>query len=436
MHIAKRWYVIAASIMILGLGAYYAANALNTTRAMASTHVKTSSTNPIQHIVFLVKENRSFDSMFGTFPGANGTTTYTNFDGTKYTLYHQPDQLHNDIKHAYSTAVNAYDNGKMDRFLKIPGASQLGIIASISQLYQSDIPNYWAYAQNFTLEDNFFSTEMGPSFPNHLFTIAGEDGNAADTPKNGGWGCDAASTARVETVDPNGVIKSVYPCFDFMTLGDILDQHGISWKYYAPPKGTAGYIWSTYDAINHIRNGSDWTNNVVSYKQFVTDAASGNLPAVSWLVQPGNISDHPPYSICAGENWSVQAINAIMGNSSLWAHTAIILTWDDWGGFYDHVAPPRGPNPYIEYGERVPTLIISPYARSGFVDHTFNSFPSMLKFVEDTFNLPSLTSLDGQSNDLFSAFNFNQTPLPPLVLQQRTCPAAAFTLPPDMNLED
>ncbi len=437
MHIAKRWYVIAAGIMILGLGAYYAGNAINTTRAMASTHIKkASSTTPIQHIVFFVKENRSFDSMFGTYPGANGATTYTNYNGTQYTLYHQPDQLKGDISHSYASALKAYDNGKMDKFLSIPGSSQLGINASISQLYQSDIPNYWTYAQNFALEDNFFSTEMGPSFPNHLFTIAGEDGNAADTPHNGGWGCDSKAGATVETVDQNGVIKNVFPCFDFMTLGDILDQHGISWKYYAPPRGNAGYIWSTYDAINHIRNGSDWTNNVVDYKQFATDAASGNLPAVSWLVQPGNVSDHPPYSICAGENWSVQEINAVMNNASLWAHTAIILTWDDWGGFYDHVVPPRGPNPHIEYGERVPALIISPYARAGFIDNTFNSFPSMLKFVEDTFSLPSLTSLDGQSNDLFSAFNFNQTPLPPLVLQQRTCPAAAFTLPLDMNLED
>ena len=220
-----------------------------------------------------------------------------------------------------------------------------------------------------------------------------------------------------------------------MTLGDLLDQNGISWKYYSPPKGNPGYIWSTYDAISHIRNGSDWTNNIVDYRQFAIDAASGNLPAVSWLVQPGNVSDHPPYSICSGENWTVQQINAVMANASLWAHTAIILTWDDWGGFYDHVAPPRGPNPHLEYGERVPTVIISPYARSGHIDSTFNSFPSMLKFVEDTFGLSSLTSLDGQSNDLYSAFDFSQQPLSPLMLQQRTCPAAT-PLPADLNLED
>jgi phospholipase C len=435
MRIAKQWYFFVAIIAVLSLGGWYARFALNATPASAKTpRLATSSTSPIQHIVFMVKENRTFDSMFGTFPGANGATTYVDKYGVTHPLYHQPITLISDIKHSYVTAVHAYDNGKMDKFQNIPGSSQLGIYASVSQLYQSDIPNYWAYAQNFTLADNFFSTESGPSFPNHLFTIAGEDGNAADIPHGGGWGCDAVSTTTVETVATNGAVSYVYPCYDFKTLGDLLDQNNISWKYYSPPKGNPGYIWSAYDAIQHIRNGSDWTKNVVDYTQFATDAASGNLPAVSWLVQPGGVSDHPPYSICNGENFTVQQINAIMGNASLWAHTAIVLTWDEWGGFYDHVAPPRGPNPYIEYGFRVPALIISPYARSGYIDHTFNSFPSMLKFAEDTFNLPSLTSLDGQSNDLYTAFNFNQTPLPPLILQQRACPASS--LPADLIQTD
>jgi phospholipase C len=434
MRIAKKLCLIAAIFAILSGGGYYARFAHNTPSALAKAPQQATSSTPIKHIVFMVKENRTFDSMFGTFPGANGATTYVDKYGVTHPLYHQPDFLKNDIKHSYSTAVHAYDNGKMDKFQNNPGSSQLGIYASVSQFYQSDIPNYWTYAQNFTLADNFFSTEIGPSFPNHLFTIAGEDGNAADIPHGGGWGCDAQATTTVETIDANGVVKYVYPCFDFKTLGDLLDQNGISWKYYTPSKGSPGYIWSAYNAISHIRNGTDWTKNVVDYRQFATDAASGNLPTVSWLVQPGGVSDHPPYSICAGENWSVQEINAIMGNSSLWANTAIIQTWDDWGGFYDHVAPPKGPNPHIEYGFRVPALIISPYARSGYIDHTFNSFPSMLKFVEDTFNLPSLTSLDGQANDLFSAFDFTQQPLPPLILQQRICPTTS--LPANLNLEE
>jgi phospholipase C len=212
-------------------------------------------------------------------------------------------------------------------------------------------------------------------------------------------------------------------------LGDLLDAAGLTWKFYAPSQKEFGYVWSTYDAINHIRNGPDWSKNVVPYTQFAQDAASGNLPNVSWLVQPGNISDHPPYSICRGESWTVSQINPIMGNPTLWASTAIFLTWDDWGGFYDHVAPPRGDNAVIQYGFRVPTIVISPYSQPGYVDNTFFTFSSLLKFVEDDFGLPSLTTLDGNSNDMFSSFNFTQQPLPPLPLQARTCPKASYVAP-------
>jgi len=226
----------------------------------------------------------------------------------------------------------------------------------------------------------------------------------------------------------------VYPCFVFHSLGDLLDQAETEQKYFRRSKGTNGYSWSTYDAINHIRNGPDWANNVVPYTQFASDAASGQLPQVSWLVQPGKTSDHPPYSICKGENWTVSQVNAIMGNQDEWASTAIILTWDDWGGFYDHVLPPKGPNPVIQYGFRVPAIVISPYSIPGYVDHTFYTFSSILKLVEDNWGLSSLTGLDGGSNDMQASFNFNQQPLPPLVLQQRTCPSAPNI--PDIVIDD
>ncbi len=166
--------------------------------------------------------------------------------------------------------------------------------------------------------------------------------------------------------------------------------------------------------------------------QFITDASSGNLPAVSWLIPMGapGEADHPPGSICTGENWTVKEINAIMNNPSLWASTAIVLTWDDYGGFYDHVPPPSGPQPNMQYGARVPAIIMSPYVNPGFIDDTFNSFGSMLKFAEDVFGIGSTGGLDASSNDLFEAFNFNQTPLSPLVLQQRTCPTATPTPTP------
>lgn len=385
--------------------------------------VGTRGKSSIQHIVIMDKENRSFDSMFGTFPGANGATTYKDPKGKVHPLNHQPDSLYNDISHAPTSAHLAYDHGKMDKFSLIPGAIQHKTDMADSQLYQSDVPNYWSYAQHFTLTDSFFSTIMGPSFPNHLFSIAGQDSYVDANPTSkGDWGCDSPAGTTVEIRLPNGTRKNVFPCFNFQTLADLLDQAGISWKYYAPGKGQRGYQWSVYNSVNHIRNGADWSSHVVDYTQFAIDAANGTLPAVSWLVEPNSLSDHPPASICAGENWTVQQMNAVMGNPTLWSTTAILLTWDDFGGFYDHVAPPKGPNPHIEYGFRVPTIVISPFARAGYIDSSLYSTSSIVRFVENTYNLPTLNGLDKFANGLTNAFDYSQKPLPPLILNQRSCP--------------
>jgi phospholipase C len=391
----------------------------------------THASSPIQHIIIMDKENRTFDNLFGTFPGANGATTYKDPNGNVHPLNHQPNKLSNDISHTHNAAIRAYDNGKMDKFSQNPGAIQNNIDEADSQFLQADIPNYWKYAQTFALTDNFYSTILGPSFNNHLFSIAGEDADTDNNPTTSTgstpnkWGCDSPSGTTVEQRFSNGTTAKVFPCFDFSTMGDLLDAHGISWKYYAPAPGADGYVWSSYDAVKHIRNGIDWAAHVVPYTNFATDAAAGNLPAVSWLVEPHNVSDHPPAGICEGENWTVQQINAVMKNAALWSTTAIILTWDDFGGFYDHVAPPKGPNGQIEYGFRVPGIVISPYSQPGFIDHTMYSYPSMLKFIEITFGLPPIgtgTGLDASANDLGNTQNYVQTPLPPLVLSTRTCP--------------
>jgi phospholipase C len=205
-----------------------------------------------------------------------------------------------------------------------------------------------------------------------------------------------------------------------------LNSRNISWKFYAPDKGQDdGYVWSTYDSINNIRNNpSQWQKHVVNYSQFVTDAQAGTLPAVSWLVQPGAVSDHPGFNVCDGENWTVEQINAVMQNPKLWQNTLIILTWDDFGGFYDHVPPPAGPNSQIGLGFRVPAIIISPYSKPGYVDNTLYSFPSMLRLTEDLLGLPSLGYLDSSQSllgDLSNSLDFNQQPLPPLVLNERNC---------------
>ena len=385
--------------------------------------------NPIKHVVFIIKENRSFDSYFGTFPGANGATQGVLSNGQVMPLQHLADKTPHDVDHTWFSAVASIDNGNMDQFDLIPLGNVDGDLLAYSQLYQSDIPNYFAYAQNFVLADAAFSSQHGPSLPNHLYTIAGTSDGVISTPNtrsaDWSWGCDSnAQGILVEVLMPGGQPTTEFPCFDFETLADLLDTAGLSWKYYAPTYGHQGYQYSTFNNISHIRYGPDWNSDVVSDKQFVTDAKAGNLPAVSWLVT-AQANEHPPHSSCFGENWTVQQINAVMRGPD-WASTAIFLVWDDFGGFYDHVAPPT--SDFYGLGARVPFLIISPYAIPGYVSHTTYEFSSVLKFIEETFGLPNLGNRDVDANDTMDSFNFNQTPNLPLLLSTRVCPVINSSL--------
>ena len=386
---------------------------------------------PIKHIVFFVKENRTFDNYFGTYPGANGTTTATNSTGKMVPLQHEADQVP-DISHSSESAIMAYDNGKMDKFNLISSQKDNKPKDtygnnSLTQFQQSDIPNYWKYAQNFVLGDNMFSSLMGPSFPNHLYTVAAQSGGAINNPKTDnnvgtlgnatkGWGCDIANQ-QVQVKDSKGQENLQEACFDFETLADELDKANYGWRYYAPPSGASGYIWSAFDAIKHIRFGPDW-KFVVPTEQFMTDATAGTLPAVSWIVTPGKVSEHAPSSVCVGEDWTVQMLNSLMQGPD-WASTAVFLTWDDFGGYYDHVAPQQVDG--YGLGFRVPLLVISPFAKKGYIDHTQYEYSSMLRFAEDELGLPTMTNRDKAANNMMGAFDFSQAARPPLVLQQRTC---------------
>ncbi|MGA9968460.1 MAG: alkaline phosphatase family protein [Terriglobales bacterium] len=371
----------------------------------------------INHIVFVIKENRTFDNYFGTFPGADGATSGKISTGEVIPLRHLPDRARN-MGHEWSDAVAGIDGGKMDRFDLVAHGNMNGDHMALSQLVEADIPNYFTYARTFVLADRMFSSLQGPSFPNHLYTIASESGGVIGNPPVSRWGCDAPPGTLVAALDEQGKRTQLFPCFEFRTLGDTLETAGISWKYYAPPEDTPGYQWSAFDAIGHIRNTSQWAEHVVSFNQFADDARSGNLPAVSWLIAPTKYSEHPNNGSCDGENWTVEQLNAIM-QGPLWDATAIFLTWDDFGGFYDHVPPPSIDK--FGLGPRVPMLIISPYARPGYVSHTQYEFSSVLNFIEKRFDLPALTSRDAQANDMLDSFDFNQTPQPSLLLQPRTC---------------
>jgi phospholipase C len=373
----------------------------------------------IEHVVFMIKENRTFDNYFGTFPGADGATKGTLSTGQVITLGHTPDTMPRDLDHDWVSAINAIDGGKMDKFNLNANCNVNGDLLCYSQLAESDIPNYFTYARNFVLADHMYSSLHGPSFPNHLYTVAAESGGVIGNPPGTRWGCDADDTVSVQVLNSAGTISKEPPCFDFETLADSLQNGSITWKYYAPGQNENGYRWSTLDAIKHIRNSSLWTDHVVSDKQFVSDATSGQLPAVSWLVTNQEASEHPPFSTCQGENWTVAQLNAVMQGSE-WNSTAVFLTWDDFGGFYDHEPPPTLDQ--FGLGPRVPLLIISPFAKKGFISHTNYEFSSFLKFVEQRFGLPSLADRDRMANDMSDSFDFAQPPQAPLVLLVRACP--------------
>ena len=220
-------------------------------------------------------------------------------------------------------------------------------------------------------------------------------------------------------IAPNGMESKVLPCFDFTTLGDEATAAGVSWRNYSSPYGSAGYIWNAYDAIRHIRFGPAWRQNAdFPESGFASDVAQGHLAAITWLTPDMTTSDHPPFSICAGENWTVVQINAIM-RSRFWDSTAIVLTWDDFGGFYDHVPPPVVNN--IALGPRVPAIVISPYSRRGFIDHTRYDFSSMIRFAEDVFHLPYLPTYTPRSPSIVRMLDFAQ--------RQKTLAASATLLP-------
>ena len=383
----------------------------------------------IKHIILIVKENHSFDNMFGLMSGADGTSVAR--AGSKTVpMSSTPESLKVDIYHSGNAAIDAVNGGRMNQFYDQAGAEQDGQNVADSQFNQSTIPSYWAYAQHFTLADHFFSTILGSSFPNHLVMISGSAQNIIDEPirykqTEWSWGCDAHAGTKVEFYR-DGKTGYEFPCFNATTIADEANKAGVGWRYYAAPAGRVGYIWSTFDSIRHIRYSSQWDTNVRPTSDFVYDLDAGQLAPITWLIPRFDVSDHPPGGICQGENWTVEMVNAIM-RSRYWRNTVIVLTWDDYGGFYDHVPPPRESKYML--GPRVPAIVISPYSRSHTIDHSQYDFRSILTFIESVFDLPHLTSYNRNVNSIGQMLNFNQSPLAPMYLRTRACPAASSETP-------
>jgi phospholipase C len=392
------------------------------------------SSTPIKHIIVIIKENHTFDNYFGSFPGAEGTSTATLSNGSTIQVGRAPDNTPRDMDHSHSAALTDWAGGQMNGWDKVSGTSSNGDNLAYAQYQEADIPNYWAYAKTFTLGDHFFANVLAPSFPGHMFPLAAQSGWAFDNPSNAGpyWGCDQTGSTVPILDQTSCTTQNVAPCFSIPSVPDVLPS-GVDWKFYGSNYLVLTEIWSMFDGISKIRNGPLWSSNVVDYNQFDTDIKNGTLPAVTWLVDQDLADEHPNIgSVCVGENWTVQRINEVM-QSPYWANTAILFTMDDFGGWYDHVAPPRQygcdkTNPF-GLGFRLPLLVISPYAKPGYVFSEVAEQASIPRFIERVFgSTQTLNDLDPaaqdkQANDLFDAFDFNQTPLPPLVLQQRTTTA-------------
>jgi len=378
--------------------------------AVALSFWACSERQPINHTVIILQENHTFDNYFGTFPGADGVTSGVTSAGLTVSLAPLPDMDYSNLCNSWDCALRAMNGGKMDSFDLIGGG-----LSAYTQASQQQIPHYWEYAQHFVLADRYFTSVHGPSLPNHLFTLAAQSGGTIDneSASGGGVACDGTPSGTVTVIDANGTRTQQSPCFDFMTMPDLLEAAGISWKYYI--EGGTGVL----GVIRHIRNSPMWTQNQGTTAQFLKDAQSGQLPAVSWLITPYPDSEHPPNSTCTGESQTVEFINAIMQGPA-WNSTVIFVTYDDFGGFYDHVPPPQVDQNGL--GPRVPLLIISPFAKPGYISHTLYEHSSMLKFIETRYHLPSLTARDAVANNMLDSFDFRQPPQPSLILQPHQCP--------------
>jgi phospholipase C len=365
-----------------------------------------------------------------------------------------------DLTHCFRCGLVAINGGKMNGFNRMNGVIPQSVNADLygadltgyTYLDRDTIPNYWAYADRFVLADHFFTSMYGPTLPEHLYTVAASANfivdNKSTTDHEGNYCDDPTEFAtrfmpravreneeRIlelereitengsNTYDIGDYFGGLRLCFDMPVLPDQLEQAGISWKYYAHE----GAWMNALQMIRHVRYGPMW-NNVLEPSEFVQDVRAGEMPAVSWIVPDESYNEHPGEgkSVCAGENWTVHQVNEIM-RSEYWRSTLIVVVWDDFGGFYDPVAPPQ--SDVMGLGPRTPALIISPYTRrgenpdGGFVDPTEYEFSSVLAFIEQLFGLEPMTERDAEANPLLGALDFERPRFKKLVLPLRDdCP--------------
>jgi len=445
----------------------------------------------IKHVVVVMQENRSFDTYFGTYPGADGLPRDAsgNFTvcvpdpnaGGCQRPFHNTRDVNAGGPHYNQSAVADIDGGKMDGFVKtVEQAQDLdtdktscvvagqapGCVDVMGYHDQREIPNYWTYAQNFVLQDRMFEPTDTWSLPAHLYMVSGWSAICQSSTDPFSCATDLefpdserepqSSVSQIQqingaaagiftAVDADDAQGSPQPDYAWTDITYLLHRAGVGWRYYLAqgtepdcPSGAmtcapqaqvvnTPEIWNPLPDFQTVHDDNQ-VGNVVNDTQLFTDAARGQLPAVSWVIPSGDNSEHPFATVSSGQNHVTRVINAIM-QSPDWSSTAIFLSWDDWGGFYDHVAPPTVDGQ--GYGLRVPALVISPYARPGYIDHQMLSHDAYLKFIEDDFlggqrldphsdgrpdPRPDVREKAGILGDLRADFDFSRPPRQPLVL--------------------
>jgi phospholipase C len=356
---------------------------------------------PIEHFVMVMQENHSFDNYFGTYPGADGFPVGIKMpvdpnDPNAGTVepWHIGKSSITDLSHSLSTYKDQYNNGKMDGFVSaLNKRNQDGRLA-MGYYNDQELPYYWNLADHYVLFDRFFSSAKDGSFSNHMYSVA-----------------------AIPPIKKSGEELSKYLA-DKPTIFDRLQESGVSWKFYVQnydPSityrnlGTSGnrasqVIWVPLLNFDRFLDNPELASHIVNLDQYYIDLNNNDLPAVSYII-PSGASEHPPGSLETGQRFVKTLIQELMRSSS-WNSSAFMLVYDDWGGWYDHVAPPVVDE--YGYGPRVPALLVSPYAKEGFIDNTELDFTSILKFIEYNWGLQSLGGRDAKANNILTAFDFNQ----------------------------
>jgi phospholipase C len=427
----------------------------------------------IKHVIVIMQENRSFDQYFGTYPGADGIpmqngvpTVCVNDPETKLCVkpYHDANDINSGGPHASASATTDIAAGKMDGFIAAfregakacksknpdtPGCTKGKTPDVLSWHDAREIPNYWAYAQNFVLQDKMFEPNASWSLPSHLFMVSAW--SAECTKAGDAASCKNALDGPTGGIKAANASKTVYAWTDLTYL---LHKANVSWAYYlsegnepdcaddamlCEPKAQLANvpgIWNPLPAFDTVKQNGQLAN-IQTVDKYLTAAKNGTLPAVSWIVPENKVSEHPPAKVSDGQAYVTELINTAMQGPE-WNSTAIFLAWDDWGGFYDHVAPPKVDE--NGYGLRVPGLVISPYAKQGFIDHQTLSFDAYLKFIEDDFlngqridpktdgrpdPRPSVRENAPQLGNLLNDLDFTQPPRPAMILPTNPKPGPA-----------